>query len=50
MDKFTHLSEFLESLFEDSQSVEKAGAITAGMLKAHSCRLSDIARDVRTLV
>jgi hypothetical protein len=46
MDKFTYLSEFLEYLFEDRRSVEKAGAITAGMMKAHSCRLSDIAREM----
>ena len=47
MDKFTHLDEFLGYLFEDSKVVEKAQAITAGILKAHSCRLSEIAREMR---
>jgi hypothetical protein len=46
MDKFTHLSDFLAYLFEDDRSVEKAKAITAGILKARSCRLSDIAREM----
>ena len=46
MDKFTHLSDFLAYLFEDERSVEKATAITAGILKARSCRLSDIAREM----
>lgn len=46
MDKVTYLSEFLGYLFEDSRSVEKAGAVTSGMMKAHSCRLSDIAREM----
>lgn len=46
MDKFTHLDEFLEYLFDDAQAVEKAQAITAGILKARSCRLSEIAREM----
>lgn len=46
MDKFTHLSDFLAYLFEDAHRVEKAKAITAGILKARSCRLSDIAREM----
>lgn len=46
MDKFTHLSGFLAYLFDDERSVNKAQAITAGILQAHSCRLSDIAREM----
>jgi hypothetical protein len=46
MDKFTHLSDFLAYLFDDDRSIEKAKAITAGILKARSCRLSDIAREM----
>lgn len=46
MDKFTHLSDFLAYLLDDDKSVEKAKAITAGILKARSCRLSDIAREM----
>ena len=46
MDKFTHFSDFLAYLFEDDRSVEKAKAITAGILKARSCRLSDVAREM----
>jgi hypothetical protein len=46
MDKFTHLDEFLGYLFDDSQAVEKAQPITAGILKVRSCRLSEIAREM----
>ena len=46
MNKFTHLSDFLGYLFDDERSVKKAQAITAGILQAHSCRLSDIAREM----
>jgi hypothetical protein len=46
MDKFTHLSDFLAYLFDDAGSVNKAQRITAGILQAHSCRLSDIAREM----
>ena len=46
MNKFTHLSDFLGYLFDDKRSVKKAQAITAGILQAHSCRLSDIAREM----
>jgi len=46
MNKFTHLSDFLGYLFDDERSIEKAQAITAGILQAHSCRLSDIAREM----
>jgi hypothetical protein len=44
MNKFTHLSDFFGYLFDDARDIEKA--ITAGILKAHSCRLSDIAREM----
>lgn len=46
MDKFTHLSEFLEYLFRDADSMAKAGAIIRGIWKARSSRLSDIAREM----
>lgn len=46
MNKFTHLSDFFDYLFDDEQSVKKAKAITAGILQARSCRLSDIAREM----
>lgn len=46
MDKFTHLSDFLAYLFDDDRSIEKAKAITAGILKARSCRVSEIAREM----
>lgn len=44
MNKFTHLSEFLRYLFDDARSVEKGRAILSGILKAGSCRMSEIAR------
>jgi len=46
MDKFTHLSEFLGYLFDEEGAVEKAQAITTGILKARSCRLSEVAREM----
>lgn len=46
MDKFTHLDEFLGYLFEDPKEMKQAQAITAGILKSHSCRLSEIAREM----
>jgi Transposase DDE domain len=46
MDKFTHLDEYLGYLFDDPKAVEKAQAITAGILKARSCRISEIAREM----
>lgn len=46
MDKFTHLDEFLGYRFEGSKAVKKAQAIVAGILKAHSCRLSELAREM----
>jgi hypothetical protein len=33
-------------LFDDERTVQKAQAITAGILQAHSCRLSDITREI----
>lgn len=44
MDKFNHLSEFFAYLFDEERSVEKAQAITSGILKARSCRMSEVAR------
>ena len=44
MNKFTHLSEFLGYLLDDGRAIKKAAVITAGILKAQSCRLSEIAR------
>ena len=46
MNKFTHLSDFLSYLFDDVRTIKKAQAITAGILQARSCRLSDIAREM----
>jgi hypothetical protein len=46
MDKFTHLSDFLAYLFDDERSIHKVQAITTGIMQAHSCRLSDIAREM----
>jgi len=46
MDKFTHLCDFLTYLFDDQAAIEKAKVITEGILKARSCRLSDIAREM----
>lgn len=46
MNKFTHPSQFLASLFDDERVVEKAQVITVGMMKARSCRLSEIAREM----
>jgi hypothetical protein len=46
MDKFTHLSEFLGYLFDNDQSIKKAQAITVGILKARSCRVSEVAREM----
>jgi hypothetical protein len=44
MDKFNHLSEFLGYLFDEERTVEKAQAITAGILRSGSCRVSEVAR------
>ena len=44
MNKFTHLGEFLGYLFEAAEHVEKAKAITEGILRAHSCGRSERAK------
>jgi len=46
MDKFTHLSDFLAYVFDDSKVIEKARAIIEGILKARACRMSEIAREM----
>jgi len=46
MDKFAEFSDFLAYLFEEDRSASKAQAITAGILKAHSCRISEVAREM----
>jgi hypothetical protein len=46
MNKFTHLSQYLGYLFDDSTAVKKAEEIVGGILKARSARLSDIAREM----
>lgn len=46
MNKFTHLSNFLGYLFDEDRDVEKAQAITSGILKVRSCRMSEIAREM----
>ena len=46
MNKFTHICDFLGYLFDNERTVKKAQAITAGILQARSCRLSDIAREM----
>jgi hypothetical protein len=44
MNRSNHLSGFLGYLFDDEQSVEKAQASTAGILRSGSCRMSEMAR------
>lgn len=46
MNKFTQLGDFLAYLFDDEKAVEKAKVITEGILKARSCRISEIAREM----
>ena|SRR5689334_12757809 len=46
MDKFTHLDEFLGYLFDDPKAIQKGQVILAGLLKAGSCRMSEIAREM----
>lgn len=46
MDKFTHRSEYFAYLFDDECSIQKAQAITRGILKARCCRVSEIAREM----
>lgn len=44
MDKCTQIQPFVEYLFDEPGEIEVAGQILAGMLKARSPRLSDVAR------
>ena len=44
MNKFTHLLQFVQQLFDDQDTTHKAKGIIDGILKARSPRLSDIAR------
>ena len=46
MNKFIHLLQFVECLFDEGDSVKKANRIIEGILKARSPRLSDIAREM----
>lgn len=47
MDKFIHLSRFVEYLFDERETAHKATKIIEGTLKVRSPRLSDIAREMR---
>lgn len=47
MNKFTHLLKFVQQLFDDREMAGKAKEVIEGILKAHSPRLSDIAREMR---
>jgi hypothetical protein len=42
MNKFTHICQYAEWIFDEQQMVPKAAAILEGILKARSPRLSDI--------
>ena len=44
MNKFTHLSQFVQKLFDDADTANKANKIVEGILKAQSPRMSAIAR------
>jgi hypothetical protein len=46
MNKFTHLVQFVQLLFDETETVRKAKPIIEGILKARSPRLSDIAREM----
>lgn len=46
MNKFTHLSRFVQYLFDEESAARKAARIIEGILKARSPRLSDIAREM----
>jgi len=46
MNKFTHLLQFVQYLFDDEDTARKAKKIVEGILKARSPRLSDIAREM----
>jgi hypothetical protein len=47
MNKFTHLSRFVGSLFDDPETIRIATEIIKGMIQSHSPRLSDISREMR---
>jgi hypothetical protein len=46
MNKFTHLSQYLGYVFDEPEVVKKAAEVVEGILKAHSARLSAIAREM----
>lgn len=46
MNKFTHLSRFVQYLFDEEETTRKAKNIIEGLLIARSPRLSDIAREM----
>ena len=46
MNKFTHLSGFVQCLFDEEETAKKAAEIIKGMIQAHSPRLSDISREM----
>ena len=46
MNKFTHLMQFVQALFDDADTANKANRIIAGILKAQSPRMRDIARQL----
>jgi len=47
MNKFIHLSQFVQNLFDRIEIAEKATRVIEGILKARSPRLSDIAREMK---
>ena len=47
MNKFTHLLQFVQQVFDDRETVIKAKEIIRGILKARSPRMSDIAREMQ---
>jgi len=46
MNKFTHLSKFVQNLFDEEEIARKAKPIIEGILRARSARMSDIAREM----
>ena len=46
MNKFIHLLQFVQQLFDDQDTAIKAKGIIEGVLKARSPRMSDIAREM----
>jgi hypothetical protein len=47
MNKFTHLLQFVQQLFDDADTARKTKEIIEGILKSRSPRISDIAREMR---